>query len=279
MHLPYLPAAPFPNMPEHVVSFTYGIDVHYLSQIIHNKTGRDKEKIKADLLALFAQFAVIHPESREPINISGKSYDACIQRWYGGNTHRLGVAVEESLQALFASVHLPVECSFDVDTVINAIYAHDCWYLMEHDTVDSRYDVPPLALGDKLLPFCRVNAEQEWRNLEKGQYRRNLLNEGLLSPWLELMSKMCDTRELAISSLVGMLPRRHYYDFWHSYEYFIPRVLEARIFGLNAESPWCSDCRASYLAERSPFDAALTHYILRHRWGFRRYLLDNTVFV
>ena len=269
----------FPNMPEHVVPFTYGIDVCRLSQIIHDKTGTDKGKIKAGLLALFAQFAEIQLESGDPIDIRGESYDACIQRWYGGNTHRLGVAVEESLHALFEAVSLSDMCSFDADDVINSIYAHDCWYLLGHDTVDSRYAVPPLALGDALLPFCQINAEQEWRNLEKCQYRRNLSNEGLLSPWLELMSKMRDTRELSVRSLVGMLPRRYYYDFWHSYEYFIPRVLEARIFGLNAESPWCSDCRAAYLAERSPFDALLTRYILHHRWGFRRYLLDNTVFV
>jgi hypothetical protein len=266
-------------MPEHVVPFTFGIDLHRLSQILHDKSGVDEASIKADLLALFAPVVEIQPESGEPVNIRGESYDACIQRWYGGNTHRLGVAVEESLQCLLATIQPPVGCCFELGDVINAIYAHDCWYLQDHDMVDSRYDMPALDLGDELMPFCRINAEQEWRKLEKQQYRCNLSNEGLLMPWLELMRKMRDTQELSVRSLVGMLPRRYYYDFWHSYEYLIPRVLEARIFGLNAETPWCSDCRAAYLAARSPFGPALTHYILRHRWAFRRYLLDNTVFV
>lgn len=277
----------FPNMPEHPIPYTFGVDIDLLSKFLNRdyikKSRRSRTRIYNALAEYFSPIAAIDDKCKLARSILSEALIYEIDDWFSGYTTYLNSVSINVLRKYLKSISIPSNLPFDIEMILQTAFENECCYLEDVDECDLRYRHPSkVDFGSKLIRFCKFDAGEELKLLENKVFIENLEALGLLDRWRSVLVLFLETNERNIHVLVkkvdygdAVFANRYFSSCKHSIEQF----LEARVFGLNCESRWCGDCRASNLYPRSPFDDSYTRLILNNRWLFRHYLIEHAVFV
>lgn len=274
-------------MPEHPIPYTFGVDIGDLSKFLNRdyikKSRRSRTRIYNALAEYFSSIAEIDEDCKQARSILNESSLSEIDDWFYGYTTNLNSEFINVLRKHLKSISIPSNLPFDIEMILQTAFENECCYIEDVDECDMRYSYPSkVDFGSKLIRFCKFDAVAELKLLENKVFTQNLEALGVLNCWKSVLELFLETNEKSIHVLVkkvdygdALFSNRYFSSCKHSIEQF----LEARVFGLNCESLWCKDCRASNLYPRSPFDDSYTRLILNNRWFFRHYLIEHAVFV